>query len=114
MIPATHPSPSRPQFGAAWRTVGRAWSGLMAAEPVGRTRRSSWAPNLTVLQGIDRGRLWRNPLFGDLGPWQLDDRVVSSWSIAVLVLRGLVCLDISACGCPRLTVKGRQVLYGSD
>ena len=78
----------------------------MAADPVRRTRRLSWAPNLTVLQGIDRGRLWRDPLFGDLGPWMLDDRVVSSWSIAVLVLRGLVCLDISAYGCPRLTVKG--------
>ena len=114
MIPATHPTPSKPEFGAAWRTVGRDGSSRRTADPIGRTRRPSLMPNLTVLQGIDRGRLWRNPLFGDLGPWQLDDRVVSSWSIAVLVLRGLVCLDISAYGNPRLTVKGRQVLHGSD
>lgn len=62
-----------------------------------------------VLRGVGAGRVTRDPLYGDLAPWMLDDRSVS-WPLVLLVLQGLVRFDMFGVEPPRLTARGLDVL----
>ena len=62
--------------------------------------------------GAIRDRLVnRDLLYGDLAPWMLGTQQVS-WSVTLLVIRGLVRLGAFGLGPPQITARGLQMLDG--
>jgi hypothetical protein len=82
---------------------------LWRANPARHRRWRIKPRELGVLDAVRDGLVDCDPLYGDLAPWMLGTRQVS-WSLTLLVFRGLVRLGAFGFGPPQITARGLRML----